>query len=161
MFFFLPDEKDGLPNLIKILNSKPGFFNKQFNLWWEMISDFWIPRFKFSFDFEASETIKEMGLQRPFYPGELREMVHSSNNESSIFQKSSRNHVLKLMRKGSKLLLQSVSAAATKRKTCAPYPAPSFVADHLFMFMIREAATRTVFFAGAVLNPLIMSWLHW
>jgi serpin B len=123
-----------------------------------MISDFWIPRFKFSFDFEASETIKEMGLQRPFYPGELREMVHSSNNESSIFQKSSRNHVLKLMRKGSKLLLQSVSASATKRKTCATYPAPStFVADHLFMFMIREAAARTVFFAGAVLNPLIMS----
>jgi serpin B len=123
-----------------------------------MISDFWIPRFKFSFDFEASETIKEMGLQRPFYPGELREMVHSSNNESSIFQKSSRNHVLKLMRKGSKLPLQSVSASATKRKTCATYPAPStFVADHLFMFMIREAAARTVFFAGAVLNPLIMS----
>jgi hypothetical protein len=25
------------------------------------------------------------------------------------------------------------------------------------MFMIREAAARTVFFAGAVLNPLIMS----
>lgn len=85
-------------------------------------------------------------------------MVHSSNNESSIFQKSSRNHVLKLMRKGSKLPLQSVSASATKRKTCATYPAPStFVADHLFMFMIREAAARTVFFAGAVLNPLIMS----
>lgn len=100
-----------------------------------MISDFWIPRFKFSFDFEASETIKEMGLQRPFYPGELREMVHSSNNESSIFQKSSRNHVLKLMRKGSKLLLQSVSASATKRKTCATYPAPSFVADHASFYV--------------------------
>ncbi|GKC56090.1 serpin-ZX [Tanacetum coccineum] len=40
---------------------------------------------------------------------------------------------------------------------CRPPPPPppaSFVADHPFMFMIREDTSRAVFFIGAVLNPV-------
>ncbi|GKF22865.1 serpin-ZX [Tanacetum coccineum] len=34
-----------------------------------------------------------------------------------------------------------------------PPPPPRFVADHPFMFMIREDASKSVLFIGAVLNP--------
>lgn len=37
---------------------------------------------------------------------------------------------------------------------CARYAIPSFVADHPFMFMIREETSNAVFFLGALLNPL-------
>ncbi|KAL7169034.1 hypothetical protein ACSBR2_034126 [Camellia fascicularis] len=41
--------------------SNPGFMNQEFGLRKEDVSKLWIPRFKFSFEFEASETIKQMG----------------------------------------------------------------------------------------------------
>ncbi|XP_010999445.1 PREDICTED: serpin-ZXA-like [Populus euphratica] len=41
MHFFLPDKKDGLSNLVKMINSKPGFFNQQFNLWKVELSCSW------------------------------------------------------------------------------------------------------------------------
>lgn len=36
----------------------------------------------------------------------------------------------------------------------SPPPPASFVADHPFMFMIREDTSRAVFFIGVVLNPI-------
>ncbi|GLT56355.1 hypothetical protein SLA2020_293990 [Shorea laevis] len=66
MYMFLPDEKDSLPNLIQRFNSDPSFFNQHFKLLQEDIEHVLIPRFKFSFEFEASETMKEMGLELPF-----------------------------------------------------------------------------------------------
>ncbi|GMP86814.1 hypothetical protein CsSME_00039454 [Camellia sinensis var. sinensis] len=76
MYFFLPDDTNGLPTLVKRLNSNPGFMNQEFKLWEEEVLELWIPRFKFSFEFEASETIKEMGLELPFMDvGKLTEIV--------------------------------------------------------------------------------------
>ena len=92
MYFFLPHEKDGLPYLIHTLNSNPSFLNQRFNLWREEILDFWIPRFKFSFNLEAKEGMKEQGLTLPFTPGELTEVSDSSNSHklyvSKILQKA-------------------------------------------------------------------------
>lgn len=40
---------------------------------------FWIPKFKFSFEFEASKTMEELGIGLPFNPiaREITEMVDS------------------------------------------------------------------------------------
>lgn len=75
MYFFLPNAKDGLPNLIQKFSSNPGFLNQHFELRLEESPELWIPRFKFSFEFELSDIMKEMGLKLPFQPGELTEMV--------------------------------------------------------------------------------------
>ncbi|KAF5944979.1 hypothetical protein HYC85_015207 [Camellia sinensis] len=53
MYFFLPDDTNGLPRLVKRLNSNPGFMNQEFELCEEEVPELWIPRFKFSFEFEA------------------------------------------------------------------------------------------------------------
>ncbi|CAK7335291.1 unnamed protein product, partial [Dovyalis caffra] len=92
MYFFLPDAKDGLQNLIKIFRSNPEIYNKQFKLQEEDLPNFWIPRFKFSFKFEASETMKELGLVLPFSPdGGFSEMVDSPEllMLSKVFHESS------------------------------------------------------------------------
>ena len=41
---------------------------------------------------------------------------------------------------------------ACARKNNPPPPPPSFVADHPFMFMIREDSSQAVLFVGVVLN---------
>ncbi|CAK7335295.1 unnamed protein product [Dovyalis caffra] len=135
MYFFLPDEKDGLPNLVKMFNSKPGFLNQQFNLRLKELDDFWIPKFKFSFEFEASETKKELGLHRPFCPGELKEMVNSSSSEKLYLLKVFQKSYTEVNDEGTEA---AASTAASIILCCATYPAPSFVADHPFMFIIRE-----------------------
>ena len=105
MYFFLPNEKDGLPNLILTLKFKSDFFYKKFKLRKVHRSEFWIPKFKFSFKFEASETMKEMGLKLPFMDGEVTEMLIVSLVINSMFQIYSTRHVLKSMRKTQKLRL--------------------------------------------------------
>ncbi|KAF3450078.1 hypothetical protein FNV43_RR06158 [Rhamnella rubrinervis] len=92
MYFFLPNEKHGLPNLIQTLKFKSDFFYQQLKLMNVHLSEFWIPKFKFSFKFEASEIMKEMGLKFPFTDGEVTEMVDCLNCDkfyvSNIFHHS-------------------------------------------------------------------------
>ena len=112
--------------------------------------------FKFSFEFEASETVKEMGLVLPFMSvGEFTEMVVDSPHSnllslSKVFHKS----YIEVNEEGTEA---AASTAPTFVKFCAGLSTPSFVADHPFMFMIREETSGIVFFIGAVLNPLLVA----
>ncbi|KAF7803113.1 serpin-ZX-like [Senna tora] len=155
MYFFLPNEKNGLPNLIHTLDSNPRYLNQEYDLWREEIPEFWIPRFKFCSDFGGvEETMKELGLTLPFSPGEMTGVSDSPLSHricvSSIVHKA----FIEVNEEGTEA---AASAAAVMRWCCASYPKPSFVADHPFLFMIREETSMAVFFIGAVLNPLLDS----
>ncbi|XP_028752766.1 serpin-ZXA-like [Neltuma alba] len=154
MYFFLPHDKDGLPNLIHALNSNPRFLNKKFELWREDIPEFWIPRFKFSFNLEATEGMKELGLTLPFTPGELTEVSDSSSSHKLYVSNILHKAFVEVSEEGTEA---AASTAATWKFCCARWPMPSFVADHPFVFMIREETSMAVFFIGAVLNPLLDS----
>ncbi|KAL1824422.1 hypothetical protein ACET3Z_011200 [Daucus carota] len=154
MYFFLPQEINGLKSMIQTFNSIPGFFNQDFYFREEDLGDrIWIPKFKFSFEFEASRIIKELGLVLPFMDGaEFTELVHSLEGEkvcvSSIFHKA----YIEVNEEGTEA---AASTAVRFRRCCGRVKPPGFVADHPFMFMIREETSRIVFFTGAVLNPLL------
>ncbi|KAL6183569.1 hypothetical protein ACLB2K_044980 [Fragaria x ananassa] len=124
---FVPNAKDGLPALVDTLGSDPGLLD-DYNIpsWGVRVGDLRIPKFKFSFGFEPN-VVKDLGL--------LKGLTEPS---------------LKLMKKAPK------AAAATpgRRLMCSPYQT-DFVADHPFMFVIREDMTGTVLFIGAALNPLL------
>ncbi|PSR87751.1 Serpin-ZX like [Actinidia chinensis var. chinensis] len=156
MYFFLPDDNTGLPNLVEKFNSNPGFLTQQFGLWKEDLPKFWIPRFKFSFEFEASETVKEMGLVLPFTSvGEFTEMVVDSPHSNKLYlSKVFHKSYIEVNEEGTEA---AASTAPTFVKCCARFPTPSFVADHPFMFMIREETSGIVFFTRAVLNPLLVA----
>ncbi|RWR77307.1 serpin-ZXA [Cinnamomum micranthum f. kanehirae] len=81
MYIFLPEKRNGLPNLVKKLSSDSGFLNS-FNYYFTRVAvrDFSLPRFKFSFGFEASTFMKELGLVLPFSNVvEFTEMVEQSH----------------------------------------------------------------------------------
>ncbi|KAH7532822.1 hypothetical protein FEM48_Zijuj04G0063200 [Ziziphus jujuba var. spinosa] len=152
MYFFLPSEQDGLPNLIQMVKLNSGFLNRQFKTNLESLPHLWIPKFKFSSEFEASETMKDMGLKLPFKPGEMTEMVDTGNGDdgiyvSDIFHKS----YIEINEEGT----EAAASTAVLFKCCAIIPTPSFVADHPFLFMIREETHGMVLFLGAVFNPLL------
>ncbi|KAK6942222.1 Serpin domain [Dillenia turbinata] len=150
MYFFLPEQIDGLQSLVCRICSDPQYFNQQFDLREEIVPDFWLPRFKISHGFQASEILKEQGLILPFTEvGEMTEIHNCPNNKlyvSEIFHKS----CVEISEKGTDGVPRN---AAGLTKFTASYPTPSFVADHPFLFMIREEISRIVFFLGAVINP--------
>ncbi|XP_058217246.1 serpin-ZX-like [Rhododendron vialii] len=83
MYFFLPDERDGLQNLLGKFNSDSRFLNEEyFELTKERLDEFWIPKFKFSFDFDFSEVMDDMGESLSIIknPRDLSEMVHNSED---------------------------------------------------------------------------------
>ncbi|KAK4278185.1 hypothetical protein QN277_016066 [Acacia crassicarpa] len=154
MYFFLPHEKDGLPSLIHSLDSNPRILNQKFELWREDIPEFWIPRFKFSFNMEATKGLKELGLTLPFTPGELTEVSDSSYSHKLYVSTILHKAFVEVNEEGTEA---AASTAAVVRLCSARWPLPRFVADHPFMFMIREETSMAVFFVGAVLNPLLDS----
>ncbi|MED6192795.1 hypothetical protein PIB30_013426 [Stylosanthes scabra] len=153
MYLFLPDAIDGLPSLIEKLNSESGFLEDKLPYQKVEVGDFRIPKFKISFGFETSNALKELGLVLPFKKGDLTEMVdHPCVSKklfvSSIYHKS----FIEVNEEGTE-------AASASAMCCgSSYPRfrtwIDFVADHPFLFVVREDVSGAVLFIGQVLNPL-------
>lgn len=152
MYFFLPDAKDGLPALVEKVGSGSRFLDRHLPEQKAEVGDFRIPKFKISFGFEASKLLKELGLVLPFSGGaDLTEMVDSLVGQnlyvSSIFHKS----FIEVNEEGTEAASASAAVIALRG---LPPPKMDFVADHPFLFLIREDLTGTVLFIGHVLDPL-------
>ncbi|PHT51151.1 hypothetical protein CQW23_10898 [Capsicum baccatum] len=151
MFIFLPNEKDELPSLLEKVNSDPKFFTQNFRLRREPLDAFYIPKFKFSYTAmkQVIRTMREMGLTLPFDKKceEITKIMepHGPFFINRILQKA----FIEVNEKG------TVAAAVTEEfDDDLGFPMcelPRFVADHPFLFMIREEVSRMVLFTGAVL----------
>ncbi|XP_028052291.1 serpin-ZX-like [Camellia sinensis] len=131
MYFFLPDAKDGLPALMEKVSSESGFLDHHLPYQEVEVGDFQIPKFKISFGFEASKVLKGLGL-----------------DVSSIFHKS----FIEVNEEGTEAA--AASAAVIQQRALMSMDKINFVADHPFLFVIREDMTSVVLFIGHVLNPL-------
>ncbi|WCJ35360.1 Serpin-ZX [Euphorbia peplus] len=152
MYFFLPDSKDGLLPLVNKMGSESGFLNHHLPRQQVEVGDFKIPKFKIPYGFEASKVLKELGLLLPFSgEGDLTEMVDSVASGqlyvSSIFHKS----FIEVNEEGTEAA--AASAGVIKLRSLAFSEKIDFVADHPFVFMIREDMTGVVLFIGHVLDP--------
>ncbi|EOY14598.1 hypothetical protein QUC31_000118 [Theobroma cacao] len=153
MYFFLPDAKDGLPALVEKVSSESGFLERHLSYEPVKVGEFRIPRFKISFGFEASEVLKRLGLVLPFSgEGGLTEMVDSPLGQSlyvsNIFHKS----FIEVNEEGTEAA--AASAGVIRLRGVLVEEKIDFVADHPFLFLIREDVTGVVLFIGHVLNPL-------
>lgn len=152
MYFFLPDTKDGLSSLAEKACSEPGFIERHLPQQKVEVGDFRIPRFKISYGFEASEVLKKLGVVGPFSEGGLTEMVDSVEGlnlyVSSVFHKS----FIEVNEEGTEAA--AASAGVIKLRGLLLAEKIDFVADHPFLFLIRENMTGMVLFIGQVFNPL-------
>ncbi|PWA55486.1 serpin-ZX [Artemisia annua] len=160
MYILLPDRINGLLDLLEVFHSNHALFNGYFDLDFRKLDEVWIPKFKMPYNFEVQDVMKEMGLILPFQPmnKDLNGILGSGSpfrdmlNVSKIIQKS----FIEVDETGTEAA--SVTYAYGPFYSASPPPPPplpaSFVADHPFMFMIREDTSQAVFFIGVVLNPM-------
>jgi serpin B len=151
MYFFLPDTKDGLSFLIKKLAYESKFLERMLPSEKVKVGNFTIPKFKISFELETSNVLKELGVDLPFNSGSLTKMVESPASQDLYVHKIFHKSFINVNEDGTKA---AAASAATKRLCFRPHRL-DFVADHPFLFLIREDSTGTILFVGQVVNPLI------
>lgn len=154
MYIFLPKARDGLSVLEERLSSEPEFLNRHIPERKFPVGEFRIPKFRVSFGFEASELLRGWGLELPFSAeADLTEMVDSVERGglcvSSIFHKS----VVEVNEEGTEAA--SATADVVVSRGISMLDPVDFVADHPFLFVIREDVTGAVLFIGHVVNPQI------
>ncbi|AES68894.2 serpin-ZX [Medicago truncatula] len=152
MYIFLPNAKDGLPALVEKLAAKPHLLHYSLHPAEAEVVEFRIPRFKISFELETSDMFKELGVILPFTRGGLTKMVDSplvgnSLSVSKIFHKS----FIEVNEEGTEA---AAASAGCYEEELDSKERIDFVADHPFLFLIRENSTGTILFVGQVLNPL-------
>ncbi|CAA2957775.1 serpin-ZX-like [Olea europaea subsp. europaea] len=152
MYIFLPDAKDGLPALVEKLGCESGFLEHHLPYQQVKVGAFHIPKFKVSFGFEASEILKGLGVMLPFSGDGLPEMVDSPFGKnlyvSSIFHKS----FIEVNEEGTEAA--AATAGVIKQRSLTMEDNLDFVADHPFLFVVREDMTGVVLFIGQIHNPL-------
>nr|VDD29395.1 unnamed protein product [Brassica oleracea] len=62
MYFYLPDKRDGLDNLLKKLTSTHGFLDRHIPRYKDRVGELRIPKFKIEFGFEASKAFDDIEL---------------------------------------------------------------------------------------------------
>lgn len=153
MYIFLPDSKDGLPSLIQKLDSQSGFIDCHIPYEKLKVGEFKIPKFKISFGIEVSNVLKGLGLVLPFSEGGLLEMVETQMAQglhvSKIFHKS----FIEVNEEGTEAA--AASSGVIRLRGLPSVDTIDFVANHPFLYVIREDKTESLLFIGQVLNPLV------
>lgn len=135
MYIFLPEARDGLPSLMQIASSQPGFLEQHLPHCQADVHICMIPRFKFSFGFEVSKTLKQLGLVFPFSEGGLTEMVDSSLGANLFVSRIFHKSFIEVNEEGTE------AAAVIMLKSLDLTNKFEFIADHPFLFFIQEDTT--------------------
>ncbi|XP_009788124.1 serpin-Z4-like [Nicotiana sylvestris] len=108
-----------------------------------------IPKFKITFNFEASKVLKEVGLTHPFCGDGLAEIVDDTVplSVSKVLHKS----FIEVNEEGTKV---AAVTAATMMYGCPAMMIKEepidFVADHPFLFLVKDDVTGVILFIGTV-----------
>ncbi|KAL9172467.1 hypothetical protein ABFS82_03G049300 [Erythranthe guttata] len=150
MYFFLPDAKDGLPDLVEKIGSESRFIENHIPHNAVKAGKFRIPKFKIGFGFEASGLVNGLGVVHPFLGGDgVSEMVEEVLYVSRIFHKS----FIEVNEQGTEAA--AVTEVEMDMGCCMGEEEETvdFVADHPFVFVVREDVSGVVLFVGQLLNP--------
>ena len=86
--------------------------------------------------------------------GDFKGMIDSLESEKVFVSKILHGSFIEVNEEGTEAASFTIFDLPVTCSQYGPPPLPSFVADHPFIFMIREEISGVVFFVGVVLNPL-------
>jgi serpin B len=157
MYIYLPDEIDGLPSMLARLSSDPGRLLE--NSWTTTaevpVGKFRVPKFTMSCKTTASAMLRKMGLSLPFdaLRADFGEMTVGPPPEPIYAPEVFHECFVEVNEEGTEA---AAATAVAMHFGCAAAPPPEdFVADHPFMFVIKEEFSGVVVFAGQVINPSV------
>ncbi|MCD7460532.1 hypothetical protein HAX54_043698 [Datura stramonium] len=118
--------------------SKPGFLNHHVPSRKVTVGKFLIPKFKITFEFEASKVLKELGLTLPFSPCGFTKMVDSTQAEELFVSEMFHKSFIEVNEEGT----EAAAVTAENIELCSStIEKPiDFVADHPFLFLITIGA---------------------
>ncbi|XP_078686717.1 leukocyte elastase inhibitor-like isoform X8 [Branchiostoma floridae x Branchiostoma belcheri] len=147
MLIFLPDEVEGIRNLESALTAttlqtvSSQMYSTKVNLM--------LPRFKLEQDFSLGETLKKMGMGEAFSDG--ADFSGMSAAADLFISEVVHKAFVEVNEEGTE------AAAATgvrMMKRSLPRPPTPFIADHPFIFLIRDNRSSSVLFFGKMQKPL-------
>ncbi|KAG2544914.1 serpin-Z2A-like [Panicum virgatum] len=152
MCVFLPNTRDGLPELLDRMASHPNFLWDHLPTGRRETGEVRLPKFKVSFSSRINGVLQDMGVQAAFDPfrSDLRDMLECDLPllvVEHVFHKA----VIEVDEEGTEA---AASTACVMRLISDTITTPvNFVADHPFAFFVVEEVSATVVFMGHVLDP--------
>lgn len=156
MYIYLPDERHGLESLLHKLGSHPELLENSMSLMAKVpVGALKVPKFTVSCKTNATELLKDLGLRLPFDPvaADFSEMLVSAPLfVSAVYHQS----FVEVNEEGTEAAAATaIVGAYGAAAVSTPVQVVDFVADHPFMFLIKEDLSGVVVFAGQVINPLL------
>jgi serpin B len=148
MYIFLPGEAKGLSELLSGLDR--GAFDERVSAMGMREGDVSIPRFKFAYECELVPALVATGMKSAFSgsSADFSRMASRSVCISRVKHKA----VVDVSEEGTEAAaVTSVEVKATS--IAAPADRFTFIADRPFFFAIRDDATGSILFLGAVYEP--------
>uniref|UniRef100_A0ACD5VQJ9 Uncharacterized protein n=1 Tax=Avena sativa TaxID=4498 RepID=A0ACD5VQJ9_AVESA len=155
MYIYLPNERHGLHSLLQKLGSDPALLEGSTSLMAQVpVGVFKLPKFTISCKTDATELLQVLGLRLPFHPlADFSDMLDSPAPlvVSAVFHQS----FVEVNEEGTEAAAATIGAIFGCAMASTPVEVVDFVADHPFMFLIKEDLSGVVVFAGQVVNPLL------
>ncbi|CAO2178131.1 unnamed protein product [Urochloa humidicola] len=155
MYIYLPDDHDGLPSMLHKLSSDPALLESSGTMWLQVpLRRFLVPNFTVERSTNATVMLRDLGLRLPFdaAAADFSDMMEITAPDRRLFVSEIHHkcHV-EVDEQGTVAFAATFASIATG---AAPVMTEEdFVADHPFMFLIKEDTSGVVVFAGQVVNP--------
>jgi serpin B len=153
MVVFLPRADDGLPALEKTLDADTLATNMEKLRVMEV--EAYLPRFRFESAFKLKDHLSALGMAVAF---QARVADFSGINGvpppvdgCMYIQEALHKAFVAVDEKGTEAAAATAVIMGTTESI--PPPAPQFVADHAFLFLVRDKTSGAIVFMGRVLNP--------
>ncbi len=151
MLLILPQEKDGLAKLESQLSIE------SLKQWQQGIRNesevrVSIPKFKSESAFELSSVLKSLGVQKAFDEGQA-DFTNIAAAERLFISQVIHKSFVDVNEAGTEAAAATAVIMATASAPVEPKEPPTFIADHPFVYLIKDNRTEQIVFIGRLAKP--------
>ncbi|KAK3121736.1 hypothetical protein QOZ80_8BG0660050 [Eleusine coracana subsp. coracana] len=157
MCIFLPDVRDGLPELTDRITSSSGFPGDYLPDKPVLVEKFRLPKFKLSSSGGIRQALTDcLGIKNAFDAGEadFSNLANGEGSDMKLFMTEvAHKAMLEVNEKGASRATAATTFGMRILASRIPAKDVDFVADHPFMFFVIEEVSGAIILAGHVLDP--------